>query len=152
MAPRITDPRVSVRTSQQQVLLDVQEVLGQVTQQLGLLNQRATLTNDQVEAVAADVQRLRDDIGEVRVQTNPGVQRTQLQQVPPPMQSSQQSQSNQQRQSPLRVAAVIEADQEGPQNQPVVRGSLDISANVWKVVAIVSALIALAQSVTKYLP
>lgn len=148
MAPRITDPRLSIRTSQQRLLQEVQSLLVTVQQQISLLSQRAILTNDQVESVASDVQRLREDLGEVRAQTNPGVQRPavmQLPQVPPPQQVSQGK-------APLRVAATLEADQEGPQNQPVVRGSLDVSANLWKALAIVAAAIAVAQSFVKYLP
>jgi septal ring factor EnvC (AmiA/AmiB activator) len=149
MAPRITDPRAPVRTSSQQLIQDVRANLTQLQNQLKLLDSRSTLTTDQIEAVAADLQRLRDDVREVRVQTNPGVSRAAPVALAP---SSQVPQESRGKQAPLRVAAVIEADQEGPQNQPVVRGSIDASVNVWKVVAIVSALIALAQSVLKALP
>ena len=132
------DPSIPVRTSQQRILLEVQNLMGQMQSHLSILNKRSELTSDQIGAIANDVQRLRDDMGDVRAQTNPGVIRDPLD---TPIHAMQR------KPAPLSVTARLEADQEGPQNQPVVRGGIDVSLNVWKAVAIISAIVAIASSV-----
>lgn len=139
----------SVRSSQRTDLDQTRVVLNQLDRAIQRVQESNNVTHGALDAIHDVLVTVQSDLNQLETaiktaSTGPNGLTGALMRADKSDKPTQVAQSE-----PVSIGIRLAADQEGPEKHPRIKGSVDFSANVWKLLAIVSAVIALVQQVLK---